>query len=113
MSDKDKDNLLNIIDSIGKIRSYLDNITSYEKFSNDMKTVDAVLMNFVVIGESVSKLSDEFKDTYNEIDWKSIKGFRNIAVHDYFGVDVEEVWQIIQNHIPKLLEYTKDISSGY
>lgn len=51
-------------------------------------------MNLVVIGESVSKFSDEFKDIYNEIDWKSIKGFRNIAVHDYFGVDTEEVCKL-------------------
>ncbi|MCX6162608.1 MAG: DUF86 domain-containing protein [Ignavibacteriae bacterium] len=58
ISDKDKDNLLNIIDSIEKIRSYVKDITSYEKFSIDVKTIDAVLMNFVVIGESVSKLSE-------------------------------------------------------
>jgi uncharacterized protein with HEPN domain len=112
MSEKDRDNLLNIIEAIEKIFSYIKENNSFEQFSNDMKTVDAVLMNLIIIGESVSKLSDEFKDIYNEIDWKNIKGFRNIAVHDYFGVDLEEVWQIIENHIPKLFEYSKSISSG-
>ena len=105
ISEKDKNNVLNIIDSIEKIVTYVKDIDSYEKFGIDTKTVDAVLMNLIVIGESVSKLSNEFKDTYNEIDWVNIKGFRNIAVHDYFGVDIEEVWQIIVNHVPKLLEY--------
>ncbi len=109
MSDKDKNNLLNIIESIEKIQFYVKDINSFEKLSSDIRTVDAVLMNLVVIGESVSKLSDEFKDIFNEIDWKSIKGFRNIAVHDYFGVDIEEVWQIIENHIPKLFEYVNKI----
>jgi uncharacterized protein with HEPN domain len=109
LSEKDRNNVLNIIDSIEKIISYIKDINSFEKFSQDDKTVDAVLMNLVVIGESVSKLSNEFKDIFNEIDWINIKGFRNIAVHDYFGVDIEEVWQIIENHIPLLLKYTKKI----
>jgi uncharacterized protein with HEPN domain len=109
ISEKDKDNILNIIDSVEKILSYVKEITSFEEFGKDNRTVDAVLMNLVVIGESVSKLSNEFKDINNEIDWVNIKGFRNIAVHDYFGVDVEEVWQIVENHIPKLLKYSKYI----
>ncbi len=109
LSDKDKDNVLNIIDSIEKIVSYTKGMDSFEKFGKDVKTVDAVLMNLVVIGESVSKLSNDFKDIYNEIDWINIKGFRNIAVQDYFGVDVEEVWQIVENHIPRLIEYLKNI----
>jgi uncharacterized protein with HEPN domain len=109
LSEKDRNNLLNIIESVEKILVYIKNTDSFEKFNGDIKTVDAVLMNLVVIGESVSKFSDEFKDIFNEIDWKSIKGFRNIAVHDYFGVDTEEVWQIIRNHIPRLLNYSKKI----
>jgi uncharacterized protein with HEPN domain len=111
LSEKDKDNIINIIDSIEKILKYTNDLDTIDKFEKDSKTIDAVLMNLIVIGESVSKFSDEFKDIYNEIDWKNIKGFRNIAVHDYFGVDIEEVWQILKNHIPKLHEYTKRIIS--
>jgi len=109
MSEKDKNNLLNIKDCINKINIYKKDINSFEEFSKDIKTVDAILVNLIVIGESVSKFSTEFKDIYNEIDWKKITGFRNIAVHDYFGVDVEEVWQIVTNHIPILKDYLNKI----
>lgn len=63
-----------------------------------------MLLNFVIIGESVARLSELIKDSNQNIPWNQIKGFRNFVVHDYFGVDAEEVWQIIQNHLPKLLE---------
>ncbi len=60
------------------------------------------MMNFVVIGEMINKLSDEFKNTHPEIEWIKIKGFRNVVAHDYFGIDAEEVWQIIIYKIPSL-----------
>jgi len=60
-------------------------------------------MNFIVIGEMVEKLSEELiATTSTEIDWFKIKGFRNILAHNYFGVDAEEVWQIIHNSLLKL-----------
>ena len=63
-------------------------------------------MNFIIIGEMVAKLSEEFKASHNIIEWLKIKGFRNLVAHDYFGVDAEEVWQIINND---LLILKKDI----
>jgi len=57
-------------------------------------------MNFVVLGEAVIRLSTQLKEKENHIPWHKIKGFRNIVAHDYFGVDAEEVWQIIKNNIP-------------
>jgi len=56
-------------------------------------------MNFIIIGEMVTKVSEEFKNTYIKIDWKRIKDFRNFVAHDYFGIDAEEVWQIITNDL--------------
>ena len=60
------------------------------------------MMNFVVIGEMVDKLSDDVKENNPNIEWIKIKGFRNLVAHDYFGIDAEEVWQIIKSKIPKL-----------
>jgi uncharacterized protein with HEPN domain len=51
-----------------------------------------LLTNFVIIGEMVIRLSEDFKNQYPEIEWHKIKGLRNIAAHDYFGIDAEEVW---------------------
>lgn len=59
------------------------------------------MMNFIVIGEMIDKLSSEIKDQYSSIEWNKIKSFRNILAHDYFGIDAEEVWQIINGKIPE------------
>jgi len=62
-------------------------------------------MNFIVIGEMAGKLSSEFvAETNDIIDWLKVKGFRNIIAHNYFGIDAEEVWQIIQHNIKDLKE---------
>ena len=90
-----------MLDSISRIQIYTSDFTNPDDFNNDRKTFDATLMNFIAIGEMVDKLSDELKEsTNNIIDWPKIKGFRNILAHNYFGIDAEEVWQIIQNNIP-------------
>lgn len=108
MSEKDHANLLAILDAANKIIAYTKNIKDADTFFADAKTFDATLMNFVVVGESAAKLSDALKNNSAHIPWNKIKGFRNIIAHDYFGVDAEEVWQIIQNHIPILI---KDVGS--
>ena len=61
-------------------------------------------MNFVIIGEAVARLTEEFKIRERQVPWTKIKGFRNIVAHDYFGVDAEEVWQIIKGNLPELEE---------
>ena len=57
----------------------------------------------------VDKISDNFKKQHPEINWIKIKGFRNIVAHDYFGIDAEEVWQIIRNKIPELRQDIKKL----
>ena len=109
MSENDKANLLAIIDSILKIQKFTDRINDVNSFFTDEKTFDAVLMNFVVIGEAVARLTEELKEKESQIHWLKIKGFRNIVVHDYFGVDAEEVWQIIKTDLPELLKEVKSI----
>lgn len=65
-------------------------------------------MNFILIGEMVSKLSDQFKNENQEIEWWKIKGLRNIISHNYFGVDAEEVWQIMNTKLPELKLFIKE-----
>jgi uncharacterized protein with HEPN domain len=64
------------------------------------------MMQFVVIGEIISRLAVEYKNAHNEIPWQKIKDFRNIIAHDYFGIDADEVWDIINS---KLLPLKNDI----
>lgn len=107
MSDNDKPNLLALLDSSEKIISYTKNINSVENFENNAMVFDAVLMNFIVIGETINKLSENLKSEYDFIEWVKITNFRNIVAHDYFGVDAEEVWQIINNDIPQFIANLK------
>jgi len=99
---KDQHCLESILESIDRIVEYTSGIKSADDFNSDHKIFDATMMNFVIIGEMVEKLSNEFKRKHSKIEWVKIKGFRNLVAHDYFGIDAEEVWQIIKNKIPDL-----------
>jgi uncharacterized protein with HEPN domain len=99
---KDQHCLESIIEAIERITEYTSGFNSADELNNDNRNFDATMMNFVVIGEMVEKLSTEFKNKHSKIEWIKIKGFRNIVAHDYFGIDAEEVWQIIKNRIPVL-----------
>lgn len=92
-----------ILDSIGKIKSYTTG-HSYESFLSDSKTLDAVIRNFEIIGEAANRLPEEFKDQHPAINWFRIRGFRNRIVHDYMGIDYKIVWTIIEKDLNKLEE---------
>lgn len=103
ISHKDFNCLLNIIDSIEKIESYTSGYASADEFNNDVKSFDATMMNFIVIGEMAEKLSEDLiSETQAQIEWFKIRGFRNIIAHNYFGIDAEEVWQIINTNLKSL-----------
>ncbi len=72
-------------------------------FEND-RDFDATMMNFIVLGEEVGKLSDDYKLKNTQINWAKIHGLRNIIAHHYFGINVDLVWQIIQNDLPNFRE---------
>ena len=102
MLKKDQLVLISIREAIDKILKFSDPFSNADQFYYDEKSFDAVMMNFIIIGEMVQRLSNEFKAKYSEIEWPKIWKFRNIIAHDYFGIDAEEVWQIIKKHIPEL-----------
>ena len=89
-------------ESIDKILEYTSEFENADDFNEDYRSFDATMMNFIVIGEMIDKLSNDFKEYNDFIEWQKIKDFRNIIAHDYFGIDAEEVWQIIKNRIPML-----------
>jgi uncharacterized protein with HEPN domain len=107
--EEDRINLEAIADSIRKIENFIVGIQDGDQFHQDEKTFDSVLMNFVVIGESVDRLSDAFRNTNPHVPWNKIKSFRNLVAHNYFGIDPEEVWQLIHTHLPTLKEDVKTI----
>jgi len=76
---------------------------SFEEFSKDDRTIDAVIRNFEIISEAAGLLPDDFKEKHHNVDWHRIRGFRNRIVHDYFGVDLTIVWKIVYDQIQNLI----------
>ena len=109
MSNKDTANLMAILEAVRKITLFVKDHQSGDSLFQDIESFDAVLLNFVVIGEAVTRLSDTLKTENNHIPWQQIKRFRNIVAHDYFGVDAEEVWEIISKHLPPFKTQIKEI----
>jgi uncharacterized protein with HEPN domain len=97
-----------IIDSAQKIIEYTHNL-SFEAFTNDSKTIDAVIRNFEIIGEAANRLPEDFKKIHSNIDWHRIRGFRNRIVHDYFGIDYSIVWEIKELFLSNLITSLKSL----
>lgn len=99
-----------MLSSARKIEAYVDGLTKSD-FVKDSKTVDAVVRNLEIIGEAANRLPDQAKDTYSDISWPQIIGLRHRVVHEYFGVDLDLIWQIVENDLPPFkffLESIKD-----
>lgn len=90
-----------IPESLTRIKNYVNGL-SFKEFSNDQKTIDAVLRNFEIIGEASKQVPDGFKSKYTEMPWKEMAGMRNILIHTYFGVNLKIIWRTITTRIPEL-----------
>jgi len=93
--------LEDIAEAIRKIRFFTTGL-SLETFYSDVKTFDAVIRNLEIIGEAIKRVPEEIRLKYIDVEWKKIAGLRDILAHEYFGVDVEIIWDIIQNKLPVL-----------
>ncbi len=102
MLNKDYYILLSMVETIDKIILYSENYHSADELNKNARDLDAILMNFIVIGEIIDKLSEDFKNKNTDINWSRIYGLRNIIAHNYFGINVDTIWQIIQDFIPNL-----------
>lgn len=80
-----------------------------ESFLKDLKAQDAVLRNFQVIGEAAKKVSADLKLAHPAIPWRAMTGMRDKLVHDYFGVNLNLVWQTVVEKIPALHEGISNI----
>ena len=113
MSKRDNTLLLeDMLESAQKILKYTNGFDR-DKFLADEKTADAVVRNFEVVGEAANRIEEEFKFNNPHIDWKKLRGFRNRIVHEYFGIDFDIVWSIIENDIDELIHQLTELISKY
>lgn len=93
--------LEDIRDSCKLVRKFTEGL-SLKDFLHDDRTHHARLRLLEIIGEAVKHISQETKVRYPDVKWRKIAGFRDIVVHDYFGISDEIIWDVIQNEIPIL-----------
>ena len=103
--------LEDILESSEKILSYVKDITQ-DDFNKSSLVRDAVIRNLEIIGEAAKHIPQEVRDRNREIEWRKISGFRDIATHEYFGIDIEIVWDIVSNEITPLIGKIKKVLSS-
>lgn len=101
-----------IISSCERIEEYKQNL-SYKRFIQDYLRQDAIIRNLTIIGEAVKNISNELKLKNPEIEWKLIAGVRDVLVHNYAGIQLPIIWDIVTNELPsfksKIIEIRKEL----
>ncbi|KKR97372.1 MAG: hypothetical protein UU48_C0017G0008 [Candidatus Uhrbacteria bacterium GW2011_GWF2_41_16] len=102
------DYLNDIMDSIADIKEFVIGM-SYENFTEDKKTIKAVIRSLEVIGEAANKIPLDVRESYPEIQWQEIIDMRNKLIHEYSGIDNDIVWQTIEDDLNPLEETVRKI----
>ena len=97
-----QDRIRDILDAIAEIRKFTSDM-DYESFKADDKSIRAVEMNFIIIGEAANQIPEEVEEKYPTIPWHLMRAMRNRIVHAYFEVDVKLMWDTIQTDLPPLI----------
>jgi len=104
-----------ILESIEAIESYIADIKSFDDFVSDRKTYSATIREYIIIGEAILPLIELLENRFPNYDWRMIKDFRNFIVHEYFGVDIQIVWDVTTLELDELktkIEILKKELSG-
>ena len=97
-----RDRVRDILDAIFEIQRFVHGM-DYETFKKDEKTIRAVEMNLIIIGEAANQIPEEIEEKYSFIPWSLMRAMRNRIVHVYFRVDEKLMWDTIQNDLPPLI----------
>ncbi len=96
-----RERVQDILDAVEEIQQFTAQLDS-ERFQNDVKTVRAVELDFIVIGEAATAIPDQVQERYPAVPWHLMRGMRNRLVHAYFAVDEQVMWDTVQNDLPVL-----------
>lgn len=99
----DRERLLDIQEAIANIRKYAQR--GRREFENEELIQTWIIHHLLILGEAVAALSDSFKEEHSDIPWSKIVGMRNVLIHNYFGIDLDVVWSVVEDDLPELQRY--------
>jgi len=98
-----------IAGAIKKVQRYTEGM-DYGRFAKNELVIDAVIRNLEIIGEAVKNIPPEIKKKHPEVEWRKMAGLRDILIHEYSGVNLKIIWDIVENKIPELKERIEGIT---
>lgn len=102
--------LEDMLGSLARIQTLTSGM-SCDEFTKELTRQEAVIRNLEIIGEASKSVPHAVRSRYPEVDWARIGGLRNVLIHQYFGIDLEIIWDIIQTKLPNLDAQVKRILS--
>jgi uncharacterized protein with HEPN domain len=102
--------LRHVLRCIARIEAYT--AVGREGFFASPLIQDGVIRNLQTLAESGQRLSESIKESYPEVDWKGLAGFRNVLVHDYLGVDLDLVYRAVEQDVPRLKRACEQALAG-
>ena len=93
-----------MLDAIDIIQQYTKGL-EFEEFERDVLVKNTVVRQLEIIGEASKRLPEEIKRLTDDVPWIDVAAMRNRIVHDYFEVDLERVWDVVENHLPILRQF--------
>ena len=103
----DRERLLDIQEAIADIEKYAQ--YGRERFEKEELIQTWVIHHLLILGEAASALSETFKEQHPDIPWSKIVGMRNILIHNYFGIDLDVVWSVVETDLPQLKRYIEEL----
>lgn len=101
-----RDYVSDILNSITEVEEFTADM-DFVTFSSDKKTVNAVIRSLEVIGEAAKRIPEDIRQKCSDVPWKYMTGMRNKLIHEYSGVDLEVVWEVVKHELPPLESHIK------
>ncbi len=97
-----------ILEAIDKVQRYTQGL-DFERFAANSQVIEAVVFNFIVIGEAARHVPPAIISRYDNMPWRIMRGMRNLVVHEYWGVNIRVLWETVQNDLTPLVPMLKKI----